>query len=197
LNQSPIILASGSGIRRRILDNAGVRFEVERPDVDEDAIKARFPTLNDQALALRLAEEKALEVSRRRDGLCLGADQILSFDGQRFDKPASMDEARGRLKAMAGKQHALLGGAAIARAGAILWRHESRSCIHMRRYSEAFLNAYLRAAGEAILSSVACYQYEGLGAQLFERVEGDYYAILGLPILPVLAALRDLGAMPE
>lgn len=197
MTDNSLILASGSGIRRQILQGAGVTFRVERPGADEDALKAQFESLADTDLALKLAEEKALEVSRRCDGLCLGADQILVMNGQRFDKAATMDEARARLKVMRGQPHSLICGTALTRGAETLWTHTVISKIWMRDYSDAFLDAYLDEAGEGILKSVACYQFEGLGAQLFDRIEGDYYAILGLPLLPVLTALRVHGALSQ
>lgn len=191
----PLILASGSEIRRTMLENAGLLFEIERPRVDEDAIKAAESGLSHEDLALHLAQEKALDVSSRGSGLVLGADQILVFGDERYDKAGTMAEARERLWAMRGRPHQLICGAALARDGEIEWAHLSPSTLWMRDYSEHFLDEYLHRAGEEILNSVGCYQFEGLGAQLFERVEGDYFSILGLPLLPVLDALRHRGAL--
>jgi len=197
VSRPALTLASGSAIRRKMLEDAGVPHAVDRPRVDEAAIKRDASALEDAALAVRLAEAKAVEVSGRVEGLCLGADQLLAFDGQRLDKADTMEAARARLAAMRGRPHALVCGTALARDGAVVWRHAQTSRIWMRDYSDAFLDAYLAEAGEPILASVACYQFEGLGAQLFARVEGDYHAILGLPLLPVLEALRAEGALPE
>lgn len=195
MNNAPVILASGSAIRAQILTAAGVDFRIERPQVDEDVLKRRHDALADGALALKLAEEKAAEVSRRHAALCLGADQILTFEGRRYDKAGTMAEARTRLLAMRGKPHELICGAALAKDGDIVWTHLARSRIQMRDYSEEFLDAYLAEAGVGILKSVACYQFEGLGAQLFESVDADYYSVLGLPLLPVLDGLRSQGAL--
>lgn len=195
MNNAPIILASGSAIRAQILTAAGVDFRIERPLADEDALKRQHDALPDGGLALKLAEEKAAEVSRRHAPLCLGADQILTFEGRRYDKARTMAEARSRLLAMRGKPHELICGAALAKHGDIVWTHLAQSHIRMRDYSEDFLDAYLAEAGEGILKSVACYQFEGLGAQLFERVDADYYSVLGLPLLPVLDGLRSQGAL--
>lgn len=187
-----VILASGSASRRAILDNARLAFEVDPADVDEDALKAGFDGEAGD-LALYLAEAKALAVSRRRDGLVLGADQVLEFDGQVFDKAKSSEEAAARLRALRGRTHWLKGGIAAARGGEIVWRHKSACRMVMRDFTDAFLAEYLQTAGDILTKGVGAYAYEGLGAQLFCEVEGDYYAVLGLDLLPVLAMLRAQG----
>lgn len=192
-----IILASGSAVRAAILSSAGIRFDVEKPQVDEAVTKDRMSAAGAsiEEIATALADEKALEVSARTPGFVIGGDQILRFESEAYDKAASMDEARARLSAMRGKPHELVGAAVLARNGEIIARTQEISRLTMREFSDAFLDDYLARAGEAILASVGCYQFENLGAQLFERVEGDYFAILGLPLLPVLAMLREAGAL--
>ena len=190
------ILASGSMSRRAILTNAGLSFEVDPADVDEAALKATFKG-DAAALALHLAEAKALAVSRRRDGLVLGADQVLAFDGRIFDKVRSAEEAAERLRDLRGHTHWLKGGVALAEGGEVVWRHESTCRMVVRNFSDAFLDDYLKRADDILTKSVGAYAFEGLGAQLFEHVEGDYFAVLGLPLLPVLSELRARGAAPS
>ena len=190
------ILASGSASRRALLENAGLRFEIDPADVDEAALKAQFSG-DAAALALHLAEAKALGVSSRRPGLVLGADQVLAFDGKVFDKAKTVQEAAERLAMLRGKTHWLKGGVALARDGEVVWRHESSARMVVRNFSDAFLDDYLARAGDILTKGVGAYAFEGLGAQLFEHVEGDYFAVLGLPLLPVLGALRAQGAAPS
>jgi septum formation protein len=190
------ILASGSASRRAILDQAGLSFEVDPAHVDEAALKAVFRG-DAAALALHLAEAKALEVSRRRAGIVLGADQVLAFDGKVFDKAKTVEEAAERLAMLRGKTHWLKGGVALAEGGEIVWRHESSCRMVVRNFSDAFLDDYLARAGDILTKGVGAYAFEGLGAQLFEHVDGDYFAVLGLPLLPVLGALRARGAAPS
>ncbi|KAA5803828.1 Maf-like protein [Alkalicaulis satelles] len=187
-----LILASGSASRRAILSGAGVDFEVQASGVDEDALKRGF-TGTPGALAQALADAKALAVSAQRPGLVIGADQVLEFDGRAYDKARDDDEALARLKLWRGRTHYLAGGLTAAREGQILWRHASRCALTMRPCSDAFLDYYGRQAGEILTSTVGGYAFEGLGAQLFEAVEGDYFAILGLPLLPLLSFLRTEG----
>jgi len=190
------ILASGSASRRAILENAGLEFEVDPADVDEAALKAKFDG-SPAALAMHLAEAKALAVSSRRPGLVLGADQVLEFEGRAYDKTPSVEEAAARLSMLRGREHWLAGAIAAARGGQLVWRHESRCRMVMRDFSDAFLAAYLDRAGDILTKGVGAYAYEGAGAQLFETVEGDFFAVLGLPLLPVLAMLREHGAIPS
>ncbi len=194
---APLILASGSAIRARILREAGVPFLVRKSHVDETAIKEAMEAAcaPAEAVAQALADEKALAVSRTEAGLVLGADQILRLDGALLDKVADMAAAKDRLRAMRGKGHDLVGALSLARDGTIVARHQQNSRIHVRAFSDEFLEAHLQAAGPDMLASVACYQFEGLGAQLFEAVEGDYHAVLGLPLTPLLALLRREGVL--
>ncbi len=200
-----LILGSGSAVRATLLSQAGVEFEVVTSEVDEDAIKKEFSKseqLGDtdfatDKLALKLAEAKALAVAATHpDALVIGADQILSCEGRRFDKPKNIDEARTNLKFFCGKPHILHGGIAIAQGDAIIWGHSDRATLTMRGFTDAFLDDYLAGLGDEVLKSVGCYQMEGPGVQLFERIEGDYFTILGLPLLALLAELRRLAAVP-
>jgi septum formation protein len=194
------VLASKSRSRAAVLAGAGVAFETEDSEVDEGALKAGL--LADGAgpreVAERLGEAKALAVSARRpDALVIGADQTLDLGGALYDKPADLAEARRHLTAMRGRGHALHGGVVAAERGEVVWRTTETSRLWMRAFSDAFLDGYLARGGEALLASVGAYQLEGEGAQLFERIEGDYFAILGLPLLPLLAFLRGRGAIPK
>lgn len=190
-----LILASGSATRRKMLEDAGVAIAVEKPRVDEEAVKAglRAEGLRPREQADALAEVKALSVSRMRSGLVLGADQMLALGDEAFDKPADRAEARAQLLALRGKTHALVTAAVIARDGQVIWRHVDTPKLTMRAFSDAFLDDYLDRVGEGALSSVGGYQLEGLGAQLFSRVDGDYFSVLGLPLMPLLSYLRDIG----
>ncbi len=190
-----LILASGSVARRRMLEAAGLTFDVDAPRVDEEAAKAslRAGGLKPHDQADALAELKALSVSRSRPDFVIGADQMLALGGDVFDKPKDANEARQHLQRLRGQTHELITAAVIAREGAIIWRHIDTPKLKMRAFSDAFLDDYLSRAGENVLRSVGAYQLEGLGAQLFDRVEGDYFSVLGLPLLPLLAFLREHG----
>lgn len=196
---SPLILASGSKVRATLLANAGLDFTVRDSGVDEDAIKRVFRGPADEngtdALALELATAKALAVSNEEpDALVIGADQILSCDETRFDKPRDMGEARANLVRFRGRTHILHSGIVLAKSGAVLWSFSDRAHLTMRDFSADFLDWYLDTLGEKVRSSVGCYQLEGPGIQLFEKIEGDYFTILGLPLLPLLTELRRQGA---
>ncbi len=189
-----LILASKSAARRAMLSDAGVPFVVQVADVNEDALKT--PGVDPVELAVELARAKALAVSRHdADAWVLGADQTLAFDGGLVSKAATLDAARERLSAMRGRTHQLHSGAALARNGQVVWSGVDTVEMRMRDFSDAFLDAYLAAEGEALLSCVGSYRLEGLGAQLFEAVEGDYFTVLGLPLWPVLAELRRAGVI--
>lgn len=190
-----LVLASGSASRRAILEKACVPFEIDPAGIDEGAVKTAF-TGSPGELALELARQKALAVSPRQPGkLVLGADQVLEFDGQAFDKSRDESEARARLVMLRGKPHALVGGLVLALDGKIVWEHQSRCGMRVRPFSDAFLDRYMAEAGSILTAGVGGYAYEGLGAQLFEAVEGDFFAVLGLPLLPLLDALRAHGAL--
>ncbi len=188
-----LVLASGSKIRAELLNNAGLTIDVDPADVDERAVEAPlleadFPP---EDLASVLAEAKAKDVSARRDGdLVIGADQILAFEGKRRTKPEDMEAARRQLLAFSGKTHELHSAVVISKNGEAVWRHVSTARLTMRALTPEFIGHYLANAGEAVLSSVGAYQLESLGVQLFEKIDGDYFTILGLPLLPLLGELR-------
>ena len=192
-----IILASGSASRRALLAGAGVEAETIKPHVDEDMAKAGFRAdgmkVRDQAM--QLAEMKAVKVSGAHSGLVIGGDQMLSLEGVAFDKPADMHAARGHLEAMSGKTHILETAIVVAENGAPVWRHLARPSLTMRALSDEFITHYLEQAGEDILRTVGAYQLEGIGAQLFSKIEGDYFSILGLPLLPLLDYFRTRGVL--
>ena len=190
-----LILASGSAIRKQILDGAGLSYEVITRPVDEAAIKDAmlFDNARLRDIADALAEAKAMRVSRQEAGLVIGADQIMVMDKTLFDKPRDMDEARRRLISMRGKKHELIGAVVICENGAPVWRHISKTKLWVRDFSDDFLDWYIETEGEALMTSVGAYRFEGPGSQLFERVEGGFFAILGLDLLPVLDYLRSRG----
>lgn len=196
MSKEKLVLASKSAARRAMLENAGVAFEVRVAGVDEDAIKAQSGDLDAAALAVRLAEAKALAVSRDDEAAwVLGSDQTLAFDGGLISKAPTLDAARERLKSMRGKTHHLHSGAALAIKGQVVWSGVDTVQMRMRDFSDAFLDAYLAAEGEVLLTCVGAYRLEGLGSQLFEAVDGDYFTVLGLPLWPVLAELRRAGVL--
>ena len=192
-----IILASGSMSRRGLLAAAGVVADSVKPLVDEDAAKAAMRqdgiSVRDQAMAL--AELKAGKVSATRPGLVIGGDQMLSLDNHPFDKPKSLDEARTHLRSLSGRTHILETAIVVCENGAPVWRHLARPRLTMRPLSDAFIDSYIDRVGEPLLSTVGAYQLEGLGAQLFTEIEGDYFSILGLPLLPLLDYFRVRGAL--
>jgi len=189
-----LILASKSAARRALLTDAGVPFVVQVADVDEDALKT--PGVDPVELAVELARAKALAVSRHdADAWVLGADQTLSFEGGLVSKAPTLQAARERLSAMRGRSHQLHSGAALARNGQVVWSGADTVEMKMRDFSDAFLDAYLATEGEGLLACVGSYRLEGLGSQLFEAVEGDYFTVLGLPLWPVLAELRRAGVI--
>ena len=191
-----LILASASSSRKLLLTAAGVSFTADPADLDEAALMAGLKDAGAEVMARRLAEEKALAVSRRHPGrIVLGGDSVIAFEGGHLSKCASLQEARALLARLSGKTHLLVSAAALARNGALLWAHASPCRMTMRDISQEFLDDYLAQEGTAILSSVGCYHFEGRGAQLFVRVDGDYFSVLGLPLLPVLAQLRKEGLL--
>lgn len=193
-----IILASTSPFRRALLENAGVAFDVDRPQVDERAVEEAVATsgVTPAEIALILAQAKAEEVSARQPAsLVIGCDQTLSFEGQLLHKPKDMEEARRRLLAFSGQTHFLHSAVVVARGGLMIWSHVAEAAMTMRPLDPGFAGRHLARVGEKALSSVGAYQVEGEGIQLFERIEGDHFTIVGLPLLPLLKALRELGAI--
>ena len=187
----PIVLASASAPRAALLAAAGLDFEVEPASIEEDHDGDRAPG----ELAVELAERKALAVSRRRATmLVIGADQVLACADRIFVKPRNLAAARADLIDLRGRPHVLHSAIVAARDGAVVWRHVSVARLVMRDFSDDFLDWYLERAGAAVLASVGAYQLEGLGAQLFSTIDGDYFAILGLPLVPLLDFLRTDGA---
>jgi len=195
-----VILASGSKTRLTLLEQAGLIVDADPAAVDEQEMKAAFQAERApaEACAEALAELKAIRVSQRHPGaLVIGADQMLDLDGVWFDKPADLDHARAHLQTLRGRTHRLVTAAVVAQNGSRLWHTIETARLTMRPFSDAFLNEYLRRQGPAVLSSVGAYQLEGLGAQLFARIDGDFFTILGLPLLPLLGFLRDHGALSK
>jgi septum formation protein len=182
-----------------MLDAAGIAIEVQPARVDESEMKHALRQQGADAAdaAVALAELKALQVSRAHPGrLVLGADQMLDCDGAWFDKPGDRAAAREQLLRLRDRSHRLTSAAVLARDGARLWHHVAQAELGMRGFTDAFLEDYLDRAGDTVLGSVGAYQLEGRGAQLFRRIDGDFFVILGLPLLPVLDILREQGVIP-
>jgi septum formation protein len=193
-----LILASASSARARILVAAGLDFRVEPAAIDEAAVKRAFKAEAAAAVdcALALAEAKARRISGHHPAaLVVGADQILVCGGVWFDKPANMAAARAQLRSLRGRCHELVTAACVVTAGERIWHGVSRPRLAMRAFSDEYLDAYLAAEGSAILGSVGAYRIEGRGIQLFTGIDGDYFAVLGLPLFALLAFLRDRGAL--
>ena len=194
----PLILASSSPFRRMLMENAGLHFQAIAADIDERAIEA--PPERDgagpDAVALVLAKAKAKEVSDRYTGsLVIGSDQTMSLGSQVFHKPKTMADAENHLRTLSGQTHRLNSAIALARNGDIIWEHVSHADLTMRELPADFIHRHLTRVGEKALSSVGAYQLEGEGIQLFSKIEGDYFTIVGLPMLPLLQQLRELGAI--
>lgn len=193
-----LILASASPFRKAMLADAGLDVEAVPAQVDERALEAPLKDTgtSPEDVALILAEAKAVDVSERRPGaLVLGCDQTLSLGDEVFHKPADMEGARRHLLALSGKTHQLNSAAVLARDGQVLWRHVGIASLTMRRLDPAFIGRYMARVGARALQSVGAYQIEGEGIQLFDKIEGDHFTIVGLPLLAVLAELRKLGAI--
>ncbi|MEH6410760.1 MAG: Maf family protein [Hyphomonas sp.] len=192
-----ITLASGSASRRALLAGAGIDAASIKPNVDEDAAKAamRGEGMSVRDQAMQLAELKAIKVSARTPGLVIGGDQMLSLENEAFDKPADLDAARDHLRRLSGKTHTLETAIVVCENGTPVWRHMARPRLTVRPLSDAFIDSYVERVGDALLSTVGAYQLEGLGAQLFTKIEGDYFSILGLPLLPLLDYFRTRGAL--
>ena len=194
----PLVLASKSAIRHAVLRDAGIPVAVEPADIDERAIEQRSAKQAAGELAAVLAREKARTVAARLPGrLVLGADQTLALGERRFSKPADRAGARRQLAALRGQTHELHSAVALARGSSVLFEHREVARLTMRSFSDQFLEAYLDAAGAALTASVGGYQLEKVGIQLFERIQGDHFTILGLPLVPLLEYLRTAGWLAE
>jgi septum formation protein len=192
----PLVLASKSEVRRIVLEAAGIPVEIAVADIDERAREARAGLDDPAEVAALLARDKAKHVARRFPGrLIVGADQTLSLGRQRFSKPTSPAAAREQLLALAGRTHELHSAVAVVSGDAVRFEHVAVAHLTMRRFTEAFLERYLEAAGTAVSASVGGYQLERIGVQLFERIDGDHFTVLGLPLLPLLAFLRHEGSL--
>ncbi len=190
--QEPLLLASKSKARQTLLANAGILFECEPADIDERAIQESSGLSAPGEIAGLLAREKARAVALGRTGhYVVGADQTLALGTRTFNKPADRAQAAGQLRALSGQCHELHAAVAVARDGKLLFQHVSIARMTMRPLSDAAIESYLAEAGQAVTSSVGAYQLEGLGVHLFERIEGDHFTILGLPLLPLFAFLRS------
>jgi septum formation protein len=191
LGTKPLVLASKSAARRALLNNAGIPAEIWPAEIDERAIETEGVADGPEAVAALLARAKAREVARQLPGrIVLGADQTLALGRQRFSKPPDRPAAAAQLRALRGKTHALHSALAVALDGNLIFQHSGTARLTMRAFSEQFLQAYLDTAKEAVTASVGAYQLEGLGIHLFERIDGDYFTILGLSLPPLLDFLR-------
>jgi septum formation protein len=191
-----LVLASASPFRRRMLEAAGLSFRTMPADVDEADIRQRLATSDPVRIAETLAQAKAASVSAPQPhALVIGADQVLAFDNQVFGKAKDVHEARAHLRQLRGQTHELHSAVALAEAGKILWSHTETARLGMRAFSDAFLDRYLAEMGPRACQTVGAYEIEGRGIQLFERIEGDTFTIIGLPLLALLAELRARGAI--
>lgn len=190
------MLASKSAPRRALLEAAGIPLIIDPADIDERTAEAASPkdAATPEGAALLLARAKALETAKRNSGkIVLGADQTLALGAERFSKPKSMDAARTQLKKFSGKTHALHSGIALVRDNKVLFETVSSAHLTMHALSDTFLDAYLGEAGERVMQSVGGYQLESIGVNLFEKIEGDHFTILGMPLMPLLAYFRKAG----
>ncbi|WP_120716874.1 Maf family protein [Tsuneonella amylolytica] len=190
-----LVLASKSASRRAMLEAAGVAFESRPADVDERGLEASLAGARPDQIALALAEAKAFAIDAP-GLLVLGSDSLVVVGERRFDKPATREEAAEYLRAFSGRAMQLHSAAAIARDGAVVWRHGAVATLQVRVLSDAFIADYLDAEWPAVSHCVGVFRIEGRGVQLFERIDGDQFTVLGMPLLPVLGALRELGALP-
>lgn len=193
-----LILASASQARAQILRDAGLSFDTHPADIDEDDVKSRMTAdgAAPRSIAEELAKQKALHISQiDSDAHVLGADQILVLESELLSKAPTVADARAQLLQLRGKQHSLITSSAIARGDAVVWSHTDIAHLSVRDFSDQFLQSYISEAGEALTGSVGCYHLEGMGAQLFDRIDGDYFSILGLPLLELLGFLRGEGIL--
>ncbi len=196
----PIILASGSEIRANLLKNAGVSFEVQKARVDEDSIRVSLEAeqASPRDIADTLAEMKARKISEKRPkALVIGCDQVLDHRGQVFTKPITPEDARGQLQRLRNDRHALLSAAVIYEAGQPVWRHVGQVRLEMRDFSDAYLTGYVERNWDSIRHSVGGYKLEEEGVRLFNKIEGDYFTVLGLPLIEMLNYLTELGELEK
>lgn len=195
-----LILASGSPFRKQLMEAAGLTFAAEPARIDEREIEAPLVLAGatPEAVATALAKAKAEDVADRHvDAFVIGSDQVMSMDGRLFHKCTSVEIAREQLRSMRGRTHRLSSAISIVRNDEEVWKHVSVADLTFRDFTDAFLDSYIANAGSKVLLTVGAYSYEGLGQQLFEKVEGDFFTIIGLPMLPLLAALRELAIIPR
>jgi septum formation protein len=193
-----VILASASKIRSEMLLHAGIDCDVVPAEIDEGAIKQQFPQNGSEAVALVLAKRKALHVSQNHSGrLVIGADQILDLNGEIFNKPIDRDQARSQLIRLSGRSHELISAVSVACNGQECWSHVDRARLWVRDLSREFIDSYLSRLGDAAFTSPGSYQVEGIGIQLFDRIDGNHYTILGMPLLPLLTYLRTQQMIPS
>ncbi|MBX2805430.1 MAG: Maf family protein [Hyphomicrobiales bacterium] len=200
---APLILASASAGRADVLRNAGLHFSQAPSDIDEREIEARLAAeegAHDETfperLAIALAEAKALAVSRNNpDALVIGADQVMACEGDILHKPETLNAARDQLARLRNRRHSLFSGISVAVRASIAWRHCERADLNMRDFSDEFLQTYCRTEGETMLRSAGAYRVEGPGVHLFSNINGDHYTIIGLPLLPLLGYLREIGKL--
>jgi len=198
LAAAPLVLASQSEVRRLVLTNAGIPVETHPAGIDERGIEAKAATRDPGEIAALLAREKASVIAVQLPGrLVLGADQTLALGERRFSKPTGRDGAREQLRALRGRTHELHSAIALMRGDAVVFEHRDVARLTMRTFSDRFLESYLDAAGAAVTASVGAYQLEKTGITLFERIEGDHFTILGLPILALLDHLRRDGQLAD
>lgn len=200
--KTPVILASTSPYRRAMLEAAGLKIDATRPEIDEDEQKLKLakalPGITPSEMAVKLAEIKAASVSAGRDGrLVIGADQILSFEGEILSKPSTLAEARQHLTRLRGATHELISAVVLVVDKKCEWSYIGSARLRMRNFSDGFLDGYIKRQGSRLLSTVGAYEIESVGAQLFEAVDGDHFTIVGLPLLPLLAELRRREVLEE
>jgi septum formation protein len=191
-----VVLASASIIRRKLLESAGLQPRIVPARLDEGGFRRDLGTVEPAVVALELAKAKAMLVSRwERGAIVIGADQVLAINGETISKADEAEEAKAVLMKLRGRKHSLYSGVSVARDGIVLWTSLDSAHLKMRSFTEAWIEDYLSKVGPEVAASVGCYQLEGIGVQLFERIDGDYFTILGLPLLPLLAFLRSEGVI--
>lgn len=198
MKQIDIILASKSTARRQILENAAVPFRWVDANIDETAIKENSLDLGTrpETIAHELAKAKAQLISNRySNALVIGCDQLLCFNSKVYDKPTCLIDAVAHLKSFSNSTHKLIASVVIVKAGELIWSYTDEANMHTRELSDEFIEAYLKIEGEKVLTSVGAYCLEGMGSQIFERIDGDYFTILGLPLFPLLEELRNQGIL--